>query len=112
MIDELLERKETGRLFPEKNPVVSASLSKEDKGATTYQPPSFGVQKEYELRLRVFVNFVANSAQYQDKERHAIRQLKYELYKDMIGDIYEALNVCDDIDTKKILARMLDRIGI
>jgi len=112
VIDQILERRDTGIRFPEKNPAVCGELSKRDNGATQFQPPSFGVQKEYELFLRVGVKFVANSAQYEDKERHALKQIKYELYKEMISDIYEALNICDDIEAKKILCRMLDKIGI
>ena len=112
MIDELLERRDTGVRFPEKNPAVFAFLTKEDRGKTEFQPPSFAVQHEYELLLRVGVRFTANKVQYDDKERYAIRQLKYELYKDMIGDIYEALNICDSIQTEKILVRILTKIGI
>ena len=110
MIDELLKLRKTGIQYPDRDPAVHASISREDKGETEIQPLSFGVQHEYELSLKVGVNFVANSAQIEDKERHAIKQLKHALYDDMISDIYEALNVCDDIQTQKILNRMLNKI--
>lgn len=112
MIKELLERHTTGNVFPERNPVVAATIEKNDMGRTEYQPLSLGVQREYMLRLRVGVTFAANDAQLEAKQQQAERQLKYELYKDMIGDIHEALNVCDDIQTQKILSRMLAKIGI
>ncbi|MCP4100531.1 MAG: hypothetical protein GY750_03770 [Lentisphaerae bacterium] len=112
MIDELLERHTTGNVFPEKNPVVGATIELSDMGRTEHQPVSFGVQKEYILRLQVGVNFIANDVQLEKKQKQAERQLKYELYKDIIGDIHEALNVCGDVQTQKILSRMLAKIGI
>jgi len=111
-IDELLERHETGKTFTEKNPTVSAFIDRQDKGKTLYQLPGFGIQKEYELRLSIRVNFIANNAQYKNQESLAIKQLKHGLYKDMISDIYEALNVCDDTQTKNILDRMLVKMGV
>ena len=109
-IDRMLECKKTDRVFPETDTSVSASMEKIDNGESGYQPASFGVRREYELRLRVGVSFAANDTEYPHKEKTAIKQLKYELYKDIIGDIYEAKNVTNDVKTKKILDRVLDKM--
>jgi len=112
MLDDLLERRETGRRFPIRDPAVWASTSERTIRESDPQPGGFGVQNEYELLLRVGVEFVSNKAQYPEREREAIRQLKYELYKDIIGDIFEAQNLCDDTQVRKILNSMLTKIGI
>ncbi len=109
MIDELLERHTTGNVFPEKNPVVGATIEL-DEGWYERKTSSIGVPKEYILRLQVGVNFVANDAQLEKKQKQAEKQLKYELYKDIISNIHEAINVCDDAQTQKILSRMLAKI--
>ena len=110
MLEDLITKHETGNTFPEKNPVVSAFIDRQDMGETEFQPPSFGIRKEYHIEIKVGVNFLANSAQYKRQEDLAIKQLKHALYKDIIGDIYEALNICDDVQTKNILDRMLTKI--
>lgn len=111
MIERLLERK-TDQVFPEKISFVSANIDQKELGPTSIQPPSFGVREEYELYLKVGVNFLANNAQYLTRREQAEKQLKFALYRDMIEDIHEALNVCEDSETSRILTRMLDRIGI
>lgn len=111
MIERLLERKKAEVSFPERNPAVSANLELADRGVVENQMPSFQQQHKYDLRLRVGVEFVANDLQLQGREKQAIKQLKFSIYKDIIEDVYEALNLCDDSQVRETLGRILTKIG-
>lgn len=109
MLDELLQSKETGLRFPERNTAVTATTKEEEIGHLTSYAP---YKTEYRLFLTVGVCFAANDVEKPYKRKIALKQLKHELYGDMISDIYQAMNSCDDPDTIQILGRMLKKIGV
>jgi len=112
-IDDLLKVRPTGSVFPVKQPCVRAELdecSLGDRGEAAKTTTTM-TQIEYELHLSVFVRFYANSAEYGRAKQNAIRQLKHELYKDVLSDVYAALNVCGrDIIVMENLRRAINRM--
>ena len=112
MIDHLLRTEPTGMVYPnEVNCGVVAHQKLNDLGPSEFQNDGFSITKEYNLSLKVGVLFRSNHIQLPGREDQAKRQLKYELYKDVITDIHEALNSCQDTRTAEILSHLLDKVS-
>ena len=108
MFDDLIREEFTGRQFGnERDCSVRAAYTLINNGDTDIQPLSFGIQKEYDLYLKVGCSFVANNIELGDRRTQAIKQLKYGLFKDIISSVHEALNSTDNSETQKILLQLL-----
>ena len=112
MIDDLLITNETGRICEDLSRKVFAEIDIKELGDRANQPPSFSVNKEYEISLKVAVKFEANSVQLKGCEVAAVRQLKHEVYKDILSDIYEAMNICCDPSALAVMQRAVDKMSL
>jgi hypothetical protein len=111
-IDRLLKVRQTGNAFPVKQPFVRAEIDECNLGGrgVAAKTTAAMTQIEYELRLSVFTRFYANSDEYGRAKQNAIRQIKHELYKDVLSSLYAALKVCGEDIVRENLYRAIDGI--
>ena len=69
-----------------------------------------GLRAEHELSLTARVRFLANDQEYQHARKVAERQLRHEFHKDIISQLYEALNLTNERDTRVILSKLLEEL--
>lgn len=88
-------------------PYISVEV---DKEAAAYQPPSFGMTYEYDVRVQIGVRYKCNDAQKPEADRIARGWLFDELYREQLpyvnalksaifaGDKAAALSIVDKLE--------------
>ena len=106
ILDKLILQKE------EKVPnygLVSYETFNETKDFTPI-PDGFSESRRYFLYLKLGTRFVANEAELPLAKERVEKQIRYELYKDVVSSLYEILNVADNKDTIRITSKLLKEL--
>jgi hypothetical protein len=108
-IDALLRVSSPLRVFPVKQPSVRAEIA--ERAIVDNDRDELIKQVEYEMRLCVFTRFYTNNENYHQSRQNALKQLKYELYRDVVSDLYEAINASGgNRECIEILNRAVDKM--
>jgi hypothetical protein len=110
MIEKLLKTENTGIKVPvyDIDPSVSVEYGLDKIGEPEIK--GFSPTYNYIMSLTLKVMFQANEPQLLSAEKRAREQFKYEIYKDIVSKIYEALNYCNNDKVSEILISILDGI--
>lgn len=104
MLDKIEERA-TGMCKPDEFMRTPAGVTIEVEQDIDSKPAEFARTFEHELRMRCFVRFWANKAQYPDARQMAERRMAHLIYADVLAALGEIQHAISDGDRMAALTR-------